>query len=168
MRNLLSSYLSLVSSFPKQPLPVFPLYCPNLRHTGTGADRKTGKTTPSPRTATPSDGRVARIASQKRRSSIVYNPSSTHLSFSSTVPRKHSPEYGRSTSVFKPPARLTASSMSSTCNRDSHLSILRDIPPRRGVSLFFFGKNRDAFSSSGGGVRVSVVSAQANRVHIAQ
>ncbi len=43
---------------PEAAITSIPLYRPNLSHTGnvTGADRKTGKTTPSPRTATPSDG----------------------------------------------------------------------------------------------------------------
>lgn len=134
LRSPLSSYLRLVSSFPKQPLPVFPLYCPNLRRTGTGADRKTGKTTPPSPEPPPlrTDGLLRSPSKKTKRTrclSSFYNPYSPHLSFSSTVPRKHCPEYSRSSgSVFKPPTRLTASPMSSTCNRDSHLSVLRDVP----------------------------------------
>ncbi len=153
-----------MSSFPKQPLPVFPLYRPILRHTGnvTGADRKTGKTTPSPRTATPSDG-FLRPSPVKRRNtqaivlSSLYNPSSAHLSFFSLSP-KSTNERGRS--VFKPPARPTANPVSSgTCNRDNRLSVLRVSPPRRGKEI--------AGSSGGGGVWVSAASAQAKRDHIA-
>ncbi len=80
---------------PEAAITSIPLYRPNLRHTGnvTGADRKTGKTTPSPRTATPSDGFLRLSPPQKRRNaqaivlSSLHNPSSAHLSCFSQSPK---------------------------------------------------------------------------------
>ncbi|RXN32302.1 hypothetical protein ROHU_016274 [Labeo rohita] len=70
-------------------------------------------------------GRVAAIVSRKRsscrRSTIP--PQHICLSF-------HSPANERGRSVFKRPARPTATPMSSsTCNRDNRLSVLRSSPP---------------------------------------
>lgn len=151
-----------MSSFLKQPLPVFPLYRPNLRHTGTGADRKTGKTTPLPPNRHPF-GRVATIVSRKRRNahaivlSSLYKPSSAHLSFFSQSPKSTDE---RDRSVFKPPARPTAS------YEQQYMQPWQ--PPQYSaltwcVPCVRLETNR---GSNGGGV--SAASSQANRDHIAQ
>lgn len=108
-------------------------------HRYRGGPKKPAKRPPSPRTATPSDG-LLRSSPEKRRNaqaivlSSLYKPSSAHLSFFSQSPKSTDE---RDRSVFKPPARPTASSMSSrTCNRDNR----RNIPPWRGVSRLLVKK----------------------------